>query len=99
MLLAVAALCAAHEASSAQHDLGLLVLDEPTDGLDPDLRERLGKALGRHAPAPITLIATNQPELAKGIKEGAGSGRTKVIPFDVWNTSTGITVAGGNRDA
>jgi ABC-type branched-subunit amino acid transport system ATPase component len=89
-LLAVAALCALSDAAGRRLDL--LVLDEPTLNLDPELTERLGKALAAAVPATRTVVATADPVLARAIQESAGE-RVRVVELGSWTEAAGIRVA------
>ena len=91
MVLAVSALCAIQDVVSSTHIVGLFILDEPTESLDPDLAEAMAKSLGLHAPGPRTIITTNRPEFARDILESAGVARAKVIDLGRW-TAIGGTV-------
>jgi DNA repair exonuclease SbcCD ATPase subunit len=89
-LLAVAALCALSDAAGRRLDL--LVLDEPTLNLDPELTERLGRALAAAVPATRTVVATADPVLARAIQESAGE-RVRVVELGSWTEAAGIRVA------
>jgi DNA repair exonuclease SbcCD ATPase subunit len=92
MLLAVAALCAL--ADAAGRPLDLLVLDEPTLSLDPQLTERLGRTLATAAPTARTVVTTAEPAFARAIMERA-SERVRVVTLGPWTEATGIQVATG----
>jgi DNA repair exonuclease SbcCD ATPase subunit len=89
-VLAVAALCALSDAAGRRLDL--LVLDEPTLNLDPELTERLGKALAGAVPATRTVVATADPALARAIQENAGE-RVRVVELGPWTEAAGTQVA------
>ena len=91
MVLAVSALCAIQQVVSSIHNVGLFILDEPTESLDPELAEAMGKSLGLHAPGARTIITTNRPEFAREIRDSAGAARAKVIDLGRW-TAIGGTV-------
>ena len=92
MVLAVSALCAIQEVVSSNHKVGLFILDEPTESLDPELMEAMGKSLGLHAPGPRTIIATNRPDFAKEIRKSAGAARAKVIDLGRWTAMSGSVI-------
>ena len=92
MVLAVSALCAMQEQVSLNHNVGLFILDEPTESLDPELTKAMGTSVGLHSPGPLTLITTNQPEFAKAIQESAGAARAKVINLGRWTLSSGTSI-------
>jgi DNA repair exonuclease SbcCD ATPase subunit len=89
-LLAVAALCALSDATGRRLDL--LVLDEPTLNLDPELTERLGRALAVALPAARTVVATADPTLAGAITGSAGE-RVGVVELGPWTEAAGTQVA------
>ena len=92
MVLAVSVLCAIQEVVSFNHNVGLFVLDEPTESLDPELTVAMGKALGLHAPGPRTIITTNRPDFATEIRDSAGAARAKLIDLDRWTVSSGTAI-------
>lgn len=92
MVLAVSALCAIQEVVSSNHNVGLFILDEPTESLDPELTEAMGKSLGLHAPGPRTIITTNRPEFAEKIRDSAGAARAKVIDLGRWTATSGTVI-------
>ena len=79
MVLAVAALCAIQEQVAGNHRLGLFILDEPIESLDPEHTERMAKALALHAPGKRTIITTSQPLFAQQIEEVGAEGRAEVF--------------------
>jgi len=97
MVLAVSALCSIQQAVSSIHDLELFILDEPTESLDPDLTEAMGKALGLHAPGSRTIITTNRPDFAKELRDSAGAARAKVIDLVRWTASSGTVLKKENQ--
>jgi DNA repair exonuclease SbcCD ATPase subunit len=56
MALAVSALCAVANMDPPGHEMGLLVLDEPTQRLDVAMRRQLALMLAETQPAPRTII-------------------------------------------
>ena len=92
MVLAISALCAIQEVVSSNHNVGLFILDEPTESLDPELEQSMGAALGLHAPGPRTIITTNHPDFAKAIRESAGAARAKVIDLASWTVKSGTVI-------
>ena len=92
MVLAVSALCAIQQMVSTNHNVGLFILDEPTESLDPELTEAMGKSLGLHAPGARTIITTNRPEFAKEIRDSAGAARARIIDFDRWTMKSGTVI-------
>jgi DNA repair exonuclease SbcCD ATPase subunit len=92
MLLAVAALCALADTSARR--LGLLVLDEPTLSLDPELTERLGSTLAASVPPVRTVVATADPAFTRAIEERGGE-RVRVIRLAPWTGAAGTRVADG----
>ncbi len=92
MVLAVAALCAIQEQVSLSHRMGVFILDEPTESLDPELEAAMGKALALNAPEPRTIITTNQPNFADAILENAGAMRSKIIKLERWSASNGTKI-------
>ena len=92
MVLAISALCAIQEVVSSNHNVGLFILDEPTESLDPELAQSMGAALGLHAPGPRTIITTNHPDFAKAIRESAGAARAKVIDLASWTVKSGTVI-------
>lgn len=95
-LLAIAALCALRERSH-EAGLGLLVLDELAQSLDPETARRVGEALGRHAPAPVTVVTCMDEALAAAVAEGAGADRTRVYRLPDWSEETGTVVRAAER--
>ena len=92
MVLAVSALCAIQELASLNHSMGLFILDEPTESLDPELAETMGTSLGLHAPGHRTIITTNRPEFARVVQDAAGAARGKIINLETWTVNDGTRV-------
>ena len=92
--LTVAALCALADDEARRHQLGLLVLDEPTQSLDPDMSRRMGEVLGASAPVPITIITTTDDAFAAAVQKGAGAGRSKVLRLKPWTAAEGTQFEG-----
>jgi DNA repair exonuclease SbcCD ATPase subunit len=92
MVLAVPALCAIQELASLNHSMGLFILDEPTESLDPELVETMGTSLGLHAPGHRTIITTNRPEFARLVQDAAGAARGKIINLEIWTVNNGTRV-------
>jgi ABC-type bacteriocin/lantibiotic exporter with double-glycine peptidase domain len=92
MVLAVSALCAIQELASLNHSIGLFILDEPTESLDPELAETMGASLGLHAPGHRTIITTNRPEFAKVVQNTAGAARGKIVNLEPWTINDGTRV-------
>lgn len=92
-VLAVAALCALTDAEASGRRLALLVLDEPTQSLDPDLTQRLGEALGSGLAGLRTVVTTTDRTLVSALRKGAGPLRSKVVPFERWTSAAGTRVA------
>ena len=92
MVLAVSALCAIQELASLNHSIGLFILDEPTESLDPELVETMGASLGLHAPGDRTIITTNRPEFAKVVLDSAGAARGKIVNLEPWTVNDGTRV-------
>jgi DNA repair exonuclease SbcCD ATPase subunit len=91
-LLAVAALCALADAAGRRLDM--LVLDEPTLSLDPELTGRLGKALAMAVPAARTVVATADPVFTRAILESAGE-QVSVVALGPWTEAAGTQVTIG----
>ena len=96
MVLAVSALCAIQELSSLNHNLGLFILEEPTESLDPVLSNSMAQHMGLHVSSPQTIITTNQPSFAKSVESSAGVARVEVINLNNWTQDTGTTLEKGN---
>lgn len=92
MVLAVSALCAIREQMALSHSLGLFVLDEPTESMDPELEEAMSRTLGLHAPGHPTIITTNRPDFASGIQTNAGLARAKVLNLRQWTVIDGTVI-------
>ena len=92
MVLAVSALCAIREQMALSHSLGLFVLDEPTESMDPELEEAMGRTLGLHAPGHPTIITTNRPDFARAIQTNAGPARAKVLNLCRWTVTDGTII-------
>jgi hypothetical protein len=90
MLLAVAALCALTDVAGRRLDM--LVLDEPTLSLDPELTKRLARALATAMPTARTVVTTADPAFAGAIGELAGE-RARVVELGPWTEAAGIQVA------
>ncbi len=86
-LLGVAALCALAEVE-ADHSLDLLVLDEPTQSLDPELARRLTETLALHLPAGRTVVTTADPAFAEALLARA-QGRAQLVRLAPWTAAAG----------
>ena len=91
--LAVAALCALADVGVAGHGLDLLVLDEPTQNLDPELTVRLGKALVESAPAERTIVTTADGPFAQAIERAAGAAGARIVRLAPWTQARGTQVS------
>jgi len=93
-VLTVAALCALADVDAGGHQLGLLILDEPTQSLDPEMSQQMGKVLGASAHAPTTIVTTTDKAFADAVMQGAGAGRTKYVPLKRWTAAQGTQFEG-----
>ena len=92
MVLAVSALCAIQQVVSSVHNVGLFVLDEPTESLDPELAKEMGKSLGLNVPGARTIITTNRLAFATEIRDSAGPARAKLVDLNRWTVSKGTSI-------
>lgn len=93
-VLTVAALCALADVDAGGHQLGLLILDEPTQSLDPEMSQQMGNVLGVSAPAPTTVVTTTDKAFADAVVQGAGAGRSKLVPLKRWTAAQGTRFEG-----
>lgn len=90
-LLVVAALLALVEAEGRQLDL--LVLDEPTLSLDPELSARLAQALAESRGVGRLVVATAEPAFARALVE-ASPEHSRLLELAPWTRSGGVRVLG-----
>ncbi len=93
-VLTVAALCALADVDAGGHQLGLLILDEPTQSLDPEMSQQMGNVLGVSAPAPTTVVTTTDKAFADAVVQAAGAGRSKLVPLKRWTAAQGTRFEG-----
>lgn len=90
--LAVAALCALADPGVRGHGLDLLVLDEPTQNLDPELTELLAAAIVHAAPAGRTIVTTADGLFTQALERVAGGEAASVVRLGRWAEATGVAV-------
>lgn len=86
--LAVAALCALTCLPDRTHKLDALLLDEPTQHLDPGMRKCLGETIGRRLIPGQVVVSTYDREFLHGVEETAGEDAV-VYEFDKWTLADG----------
>jgi DNA repair exonuclease SbcCD ATPase subunit len=88
-LLAIAAVCALADPQVSSHRLELLLLDEPTQSLDPDHARRLAEALGGLTLPVHMVITTTNPAFAAQLVQTAGPARVRRLKLQTWQADTG----------
>lgn len=91
-VLAVAALCALAEDQQSAIGLHLLVLDEPTQSLDPVMTETMGRALGTSFDAARLLLTTTEESFATALIDSAGASRVRLLRLSDWTAARGTAL-------
>lgn len=91
MLHALAAVMAVAAAQTPGNDADFVIIDEPTRGLDPNLRQAVANLLGAYCPKQL-IVTTYDDEFANQLREAAvGQGKAVADYTLSWTNDIGTT--------
>lgn len=92
VLHAIAAVVAVASVPTPGNDAGFILLDEPTNGLDRDLKKAVGEFLGQYCEKQL-FIGTYDDDFIAAVYQGAQLSGKEFAQYDLtWDPNNGTTV-------